>query len=416
VRFFLFVYSVLWLGNAAVCSAEDIVARDLSVHSEKSAQARLLNEQLAELDKLYGKTAALLKTLEVQTAHQKQNVAKIQGEIQSLTLEINKHNQELAGQVRAMYAMGQKERLKMLLNQQDPILSSRIMAYYDYLNAHRVSQLNRISDTLHHLEQLKQQNESESIQLEKNLAQKREEQLTIEQLKKQRSQFLKQATPDFLSNEQQINRLKDSEIELRNLLASLQVSSSDLNAEIAKARKLRQANLETNDEAPLISSKPLDDQKHLALIEKAPSLITTKPLNMNSFPALEGDFVKLKGTLTWPVKGALMQKFGSAREEGKLDGVLIAADEGADIHSITDGKVVYADWMRGYGLIIIIDHGKGYISLYAFNQSLYKKVGDVVAAGDVIASVGLSGGHDRASLYFGIRKKGKPLDPMDWCK
>jgi septal ring factor EnvC (AmiA/AmiB activator) len=173
VRFFLFVYSVLWLGNAAVCSAEDIVARDLSVHSEKSAQARLLNEQLAELDKLYGKTAALLKTLEVQTAHQKQNVAKIQGEIQSLTLEINKHNQELAGQVRAMYAMGQKERLKMLLNQQDPILSSRIMAYYDYLNAHRVSQLNLISDTLHHLEQLKQQNESESVQLEKNLAQKR---------------------------------------------------------------------------------------------------------------------------------------------------------------------------------------------------------------------------------------------------
>ncbi|MDD5754822.1 MAG: peptidoglycan DD-metalloendopeptidase family protein, partial [Methylococcales bacterium] len=127
-------------------------------------------------------------------------------------------------------------------------------------------------------------------------------------------------------------------------------------------------------------------------------------------------FAKLKGELPWPVKGEIMQKFGSAREEGKLDGVIIAAPEGTEINSITDGKVVYADWMRGYGLIIIVDHGKGFISLYAFNQSLYKKLGDVVNSGDVIASVGLSGGHDRASLYFGIRKKGKSVDPMEWCK
>ncbi len=396
--------------------AEILTSRDANIAADKQAQATLLNNQLAEVDKLYGNTAALLKTLENQTARQKQNLAKIHSEIQSLTLEISKQNDELAGQIKTMYAMGHKERLKLLLNQEDPILSSRMLAYFDYLNARRVNQLNSVSETLRHLEQLKKQNEAETAQLEQGLTQKKLEQNTVEALKKQRSQLLNQASPDFLSNEQQINRLKDSESALKNLLASVQTSNSDLNAEIDKARALRKKRLDAED-VSFVAPKLIDDEPPvITKANKEAHVIASKPLNAENFPPLQGDFVRLKGQLPWPVKGELMQKFGSAREEGKLDGVLIAADEGTEIHSITDGKVVYADWMRGYGLIIIVDHGKGFISLYAFNQSLYKKIGDVVNAGDVIASVGLSGGHDRASLYFGIRKKGKAVDPTEWCK
>ena len=199
-------------------------------------KSTLLNNQLAELDKLYGNTSALLRTLENQTAHQKQNLAKIHTEVQALTLEISKQNDELAGQVKTMYAMGHKERLKLLLNQENPLLSSRMLAYYDYLNARRVNQLNNVSDTLRHLEKLKQQNEVETAQLEQNLTKKHLEQNAVESLRKQRAQLLKQANPDFLSNEQQINRLKDSETTLKNLLSTLQNSNSDLNAEIEKAR------------------------------------------------------------------------------------------------------------------------------------------------------------------------------------
>ncbi|MDD5228746.1 MAG: peptidoglycan DD-metalloendopeptidase family protein [Methylococcales bacterium] len=375
----------------------------------------LLNNQLAELDKLYGNTSALLKTLENQTAKQRQNLAKIHTEIQALTLEISKQNDELAGQVKTMYAMGNKERIKLLLNQQDPILTSRMMAYYDYLNARRVNQLTSVGETLRRLEQLKKQNEVETAQLEQNLAQKRLEQNSVESLKKQRAQLLKQATPDFLSNEQQINRLKDSELALKNLLSTLQTSNSDLSSEIEKARVLRKKRLEIEDVA-IVAPKLIDEEPAVPTIHKEKEVPLKASTSSDNFPLLEGDFAKLKGELPWPVKGEIMQKFGSAREEGKLDGVIIAAPEGTEIHSITDGKVVYADWMRGYGLIIIVDHGKGFISLYAFNQSLYKKLGDVVNSGDVIASVGLSGGHDRASLYFGIRKKGKSVDPMEWCK
>lgn len=408
------IFGSFLIFSVTVSHAQVLTAREAVISVDKQAQNELLNKQLAQIDTLYGNTSALLKNLETQTTKQKQNLSKIHAEIQALTQEINKQSEELSGQIKTMYAMGNKERVKLLLNQQDPVLTSRMLAYYDYLNARRVNQLTSTSDTLHRLESLKKQNEIETTQLEQNLAQKRLEQNSADSLKKQRKLLLRDVQSDFFSNEQQINRLKESENTLRNLLANLQTSNGDLTAEIEKARAVRKKQLEKEEVVPILLQSVNEESITL------PSKQINKPLEtlnaLDIFPPLEGDFAKLKGNLPFPVKGELMQKFGSAREEGKLDGVILAANEGTEIKSITDGKVVYADWMRGYGLIIIVDHGKGYISLYAFNQSLYKKVGDVVNAGDVIASVGLSGGHDRASLYFGIRKKGKALDPFEWCR
>ncbi len=396
--------------------AEILTSRDMTVTVDKASQTALLNNQLAEFDKLYGSTAALLRNLEVEIAHQKQNVEKIHTEIKALNVDLLKQNDELSGQIKTMYAMGNKERLKLLLNQENPILSSRMLAYYDYLNARRVNQLSSVTQSLHRLEELKVQNEKETAELDRNLAQRKAEQVAVDSLRKKRTELLKQVSPDILSNEQQLNRLKDSENALKSLLNSLQSSSSDLNDEILKARALRKERLEAED-AAFVAPKIVDDESTaVASIKKQETLgESIKLSSVTNFPALQNDFAALKGELPWPVRGELIQKFGSAREEGKLDGVMIAAPEGTEIQSITDGKIVYADWMRGYGLLIIVDHGKGYISLYAFNQSLYKKVGDVVSAGDVIASVGLSGGHNQASLYFGIRKKGKAVDPMEWC-
>jgi septal ring factor EnvC (AmiA/AmiB activator) len=409
-------YVFLLIGVVANSNAEILTSRDMTVTVDKSSQTALLNTQLAEFDKLYGSTAALLRNVESHISHQKQNLEKIHVEIKALNVDLLKQNDELSGQIKTMYAMGNKERLKLLLNQENPILSSRMLAYYDYLNARRVNQLSSVTQSLHRLEELKVQNEKETAELDRNLAQKKTEQVAVDSLRKKRAELLKQVSPDILSNEQQLNRLKDSESELKSLLNSLQTSSSDLNDEIIKARALRKAHLEA-EEAAFVAPKVTDeDSTAVASIKKEESLGESIKLSgVTNFPALQNDFTALKGELPWPVKGELIQKFGSAREEGKLDGVLIAAPEGTEIQSITDGKIVYADWMRGYGLLIIVDHGKGYISLYAFNQSLYKKVGDVVNAGDVIASVGLSGGHNQASLYFGIRKKGKAVDPMEWC-
>lgn len=406
----------LLLSVAANSDAEILTSRDMIVTVDKVAQTKLLNSQLAEFDKLYGSTAALLRNLETQISHQKQNLEKIHVEIKALNVDLLKQNDELSGQIKTMYAMGNKERLKLLLNQENPILSSRMLAYYDYLSSRRVNQLNNVTQSLHRLEELKSQNEKGTSELDRNLAQRKSEQVAVDSLRKKRSELLSQVSPDILSNEQQLNRLKDSESELKNLLNSLQNSSSDLNDEIIKARAQRKERLEA-EEAAFVAPKVVDEDitPEISIKKEENSGESLKLSGNTNFPALQNDFTALKGDLPWPVKGELIKKFGSAREEGKLDGVLIAAPEGTEIQSITDGKIVYADWMRGYGLLIIVDHGKGYISLYAFNQSLYKKIGDVVNAGDVIASVGLSGGHNQASLYFGIRKKGKAVDPMEWC-
>ncbi len=358
-------------------------------------QKNTLNTQLGEVEKLYGRTAALLKTLQGQVEQKRQNLSKIQQEKQSLQDEVAKQNKELAGQIKAAYAMGQKEQLKLLLNQQDPALSSRMLVYYDYLNKARLTKLAGISESMQHLERLGKQQQHETELLEKNLEQKKSEQTAVDGVRKRRSELLTQLKSDFSSNEQQIIHLKESENKLKNLVSSLQRSTNDLTFEVEQTKKLHKA-----AEVPSEPAKDLPDAK-------------------DDFSKLKGDFSSLKGQLPWPVKGRLTNKFGSARAESTesiWDGVLIDASEGTEIRAITSGKVVYSDWLRGYGLLIIIDHGKGYMTLYAFNQSVYRQVGEWVDAGEVVASVGQSGGRSHPGLYFGIRNKGKPVDPLEWCR
>jgi septal ring factor EnvC (AmiA/AmiB activator) len=400
---FCFLLSVfVQEGNAEVSEKSDAlneVQADIKAASQNMQHIQLqkntLNTQLGEVEKLYGRTAALLKALQGQVEQKRQNLSNIHQEMQSLQDEVAKQNKELAGQIKAAYAMGKKEKLKLLLNQQDPALSSRMLVYYDYLNKARLTKLASISESMKHLDQLGKQQQQETELLEKNLEQKKLEQTAVEGARKRRTELLTQLKNDFSSNEQQIIHLKESENKLKNLVSSLQKSANDLTFEVEKTEKLHKA--------VEVSSKPVKDL----------------PESRDDFSKLKGDFSSLKGQLPWPVKGRLTNKFGSVRAESTesiWDGVLIDAGEGTEIRAITSGKVVFADWLRGFGLLIIIDHGKGYMTLYAFNQSLYRQVGEWVDVGEVIASVGQSGGRSHSGLYFGIRNKGKPVDPLEWCR
>lgn len=358
-------------------------------------QRSALNVQLGEVEKLYGKTNALIKTLQIQVEQKRRNVSRIRQEMNSLQEEVARQNSELAGQIKAAYAMGQREKLKLLLNQQDPVLSSRILVYYDYLNKARLIKLADISETMKHLEQLDRQQQQESELLEQSLEQKKSEQLAVDKIRKKRTELLQKLKNTPSSNEQQVAHLKESENKLKNLVSSLQRSTNDLSFEVEQSRKLRQSS-----DISVESDKDLPDSG-------------------DDFSKIKGDFDSLRGQLPWPVKGKLVNKFGSERAESAesiWDGVLIDASEGVDIRAVASGKVVFSDWLRGYGLLIIIDHGKGYMTLYAFNQSLYKQSGEWVNAGDVVAAAGQSGGRSRSGLYFGIRNKGRPIDPLEWCR
>ena len=343
-----------------------------------SEQKDTLQGLLADTEKHYGETAALLKTLQAQIEKKRQSLNKIRQDMDVYQNEIDKLSKELADQIRVAYAIGQKEKLKLLLNQQDLALSSRMMVYFNYFNKDRLKKLVDLETAVQRLDQLDKQKETEAGFLEQDLARKKSEQAVLDEVRKQRNELLVKIGNDFSSSEQQLSQLQESENRLKSLVDSLPVTEEELAADAEQPAELS-SSMEN-------SSEP------------------------------KADFSTLKGKLPWPVNGKLAQKFGSARTEGTWDGVLIDANEGQEIKAVTAGKVVYAEWLRSYGLMMIIDHGQGYMTLYAFNQSLYKRTGDSVEAGEVIASVGESGGRSQAGLYFGIRNKGVPVDPLEWCR
>jgi len=343
-----------------------------------SEQKDTLQNLLADIEKQYGEIAASLKTLQTQIDQKRQSLDNIRLDMQAYQNELDKLNKELASQIRAAYAMGQQEKLKLLLNQQDPALSSRMMVYFNYINKERLEKLADIEAAVQRLDQLDKQKQTETGLLEQDLERKKSEQAALDETRKQRNELLVQIGNDFSSSEQQLSQLQESQIRLKSLMDSLPITEEELAVDAEQAKELSSS--------------------------------------MENSSELKNDFPTLKGKLPWPVKGRLAQKFGSPRTEGTWDGVLIDAGEGMEIKAVTGGKVVYAEWLRGYGLLTIIDHGQGYMTLYAFNQSLYKQMGDSVEAGDVIASVGQSGGRSQAGLYFGIRKKGVPIDPLEWCR
>jgi murein hydrolase activator len=355
---------------------------------EMPANSQALEQQkdellglLAQVDERYGDVAASLRSIEDQIKSTTAGLDKIRKEINSYQDQINKLNKELAGQVKAAYALGQQDKLKLMLNQQDPALSSRMMVYYEYLNKTRLAKLADFQQTVSYLDQLDKQKRTETELLEKNLGQKKTEQAALDEVRKQRNGLIAKLNDDFYSEEDQLSLLKESENKLISLIQTLEHEEG-----------------QDNQDAE----------------QQMPDAIS--PENVGSFPKLTGEFSSLKGKLPLPVRGKLASMFDSPSAEINWKGILINAKEGAEVKSVTKGKVAYAGTLKGYGLLIIVEHDKQYMSLYAFNQSLYKHKGDSVEAGDVIASVGQSGGRNKPGLYFEIRQNGKPVDPLLWCR
>ena len=270
---------------------------------------------------------------------------------------------ELAGQLRAAYMIGHEEPLKLLLNQKDPARAGRMFAYYGYFGRARAEQIHRIEKNVQSLAQL-------------------DGQLQIEDDKLAELEKLQRA---------QLTAVEEARSRRSVVLASLE-AQSHTRAESLERLRSQRAGLET-------------------LLKELRRALEKFPINSNDA------FARLRGKLAWPVSGRVVARFGETRAGGvKWDGVLLATERGTPVHAVYQGRVIYADWLPGLGLLTIVDHGDGYMSLYGHNERLYKAVGEQVAAGDAIASAGDSGGTTRPELYFEIRKSGHPVDPRPWFK
>lgn len=270
---------------------------------------------------------------------------------------------ELAAELRSAYLIGREEPLKLLLNQEDPARAGRMFAYYSYFGRARAERIARIEGFV-----------AEIAALDGQLRGEEERLLALEAQQKA-----------------QVSQLESARAERSKALAALEAASRTRAAALDRLRE-EQAGLE--------------------------KLVRDLRRALERFPVdSKAAFGKLRGKLAWPVAGKLVAKFGATRAGAiKWDGVMIAAERGAPVRSIASGRIAYADWLPGLGLLVIVDHGDRYLSLYGHNDQLYKAVGEQVAPGETIAAAGDSGGRSRPELYFEIRRNGKPVDPAPWFR
>ncbi|MEJ1296732.1 MAG: peptidoglycan DD-metalloendopeptidase family protein [Candidatus Sedimenticola sp. (ex Thyasira tokunagai)] len=333
--------------------------------NEREDEQQRLQAELQVSERQIGEAARRLRVLGGSLERQRQRIGQLQVEQRRQQDELVGHQRVLAGQVRAAYAMGRQERLKILLNQQDPAVVSRMLVYYDYFNRTRTERMKQIEEMLETLH-------------------KTELALTLE--------------------EQRLVELQSSEIEAKRQL--------DL-AQGERRRVVAALNQDLRSKGQRLKGLQQDETQLQNLLSKLQEELIAQPLGKLDRKL----FKRRKGKLNWPSKGRLTAKFGTARA-GNLtwDGVVISAPEGREVRAIHHGRVAFADWLRGFGLLLIIDHGDGYMSLYGHNQSLFKETGEWVEAGEPVALVGSSGGQNNPGVYFGIRYKGRPVNPKIWCR
>ncbi len=366
---------ILTFSSALHASPEDekkkqlVLLRERVKSVEKSIsltqQSKTKEErELRQIERQLSASSQKIQSLNDKLAQANKKIKALKNEQTLLTDGITAQKLLLAEQLKSAYLMGKQQRVKMLLNQQQPDRMSRVLKYYDYFNQARIDNVEALEADIQQLLIVEDNLEAEKRQLASLIAAKQVENKTLASSKKRRKSILATLSKQIKSSTQELAELKENEKRLTELIASIRQAINDI---------------------PLLTQQ-------------------NKP------------FKNLKGKLSWPIKGSIRKKFGSARKSGRYDGVVIAASEGTVIRSISHGRVVYADWLRGYGLLIIVDHGANYMSLYAFNEGLYKEVGDWVEVGEAIGTVGVSGGQQKAGLYFSIRKNGKPVNPIHWCR
>ena len=301
----------------------------------------------------------------------------LQKQSDQLTQRIAKERESLAKLLHRQYLAGQPESLRLLLNPQDANETARQLHYFSYVSRARAKLIGNLRTSLDELDKVTDQVRAQSERLARLEKEETQEKQALQKQKRARQKVLSKASNDIARQRNQISKLKEDEQRLTTLIKKL--------AEEAERRR----------QAARLKNQSLPDAS----------------LNNAAFR-------KLKGRLRLPVIGELTNRYGRPRKDTGLSwkGLFIAAKEGDEVKAIAPGEVVYADWLRGFGNLLILDHGSGYMSLYGNNEALYRRVGDRLNAGDTIASVGNSGGSEESGLYFELRHNGKPFDPLPWVR
>ena len=347
--------------NQQLNQVQQAIAKQQAALKDTNKQRASILAQLKKDDKEIASIAKALNKTERSLEETAEKLVSLRKQEKQLIRDKKSQEALLGQQLRAAYSSGQHDYLKLLLNQEDASNVQRTLTYYQYLNNARIGEIEAFSATIEELAQVQQEYQSKTEQLNQLKVQQEQQQTGLKQQTAKRAKSVAQLNKTIESSNEKLARLQQEEQSLVSALKELE-----------------------------------------KLARKKPELKGLK---------------HLRNKLTWPVKGRHLSRFGT-RKQGylKWKGVMIAAPVGRTVTTIHSGTVLFADWLKGYGLVIVIDNGEGYMSLYGHNQTLLKSVGDQVESGEPISLAGQSGGRAESGLYFEIRHQGKAVNPRLWCK
>jgi septal ring factor EnvC (AmiA/AmiB activator) len=371
--FFLIFLPLMLSALPALAQNEDLRLKALEkeITSLQSALSTSANKQteleqaIKKMDLDISKTSRVLQGLNADTIKSQKALAVLQEQQQREQRALAAQEAQLKAQIRAAYLAGHNPLLKIMLTQDNPYTFSRLLGYYAYFNKARKNEIEQLEASLKAIESREQLIKEALVQQKKFQS---EHYARFETLRKEqalREQLLAALNKDIAQKGNRITKLKGDATALNTIVHKLQSKQESMGA--PQAQELETSRL---------------------------------------------------GHLPWPTEGVLAHRFGSQRSGNAVlwNGIFIKAAEGNPVKAVRSGKVVFADWLRGYGLMLIVDHGHNTLSLYAYNESILKNVGDWVLANETIATVGKSGGMPDPGLYFEIRQAGNPIDPLKWIQ
>lgn len=371
----------------------DIAAKERAVRQQQQQRATLLAQLKAQEEAI---SAAARKLRETQDSLNQLNrqIDTMNASIARLEKQKAVQEKNLAAQLDAAFRQGEHTGIQMLLSGEQSQRAQRLLAYFGYLNQARQETITQLKSTREEVATQRATLEEKQSQQQTLLYEQKAQQATLEQARNERKKTLSGLESSIQAGQQQLGEMRANESRLRGSIARAEAA--------AKARAEKEAR----------AAQAVRDRQQ----EASRKGTTYKPSESErSLIARTGGLGAPRGQAFWPVRGPTLHRYGEQLQgELRWKGMVIGAAEGTDVRAIADGRVILADWLQGYGLVVVVEHGKGDMSLYGYNQSALVSVGAQVRAGQPIALVGSSGGQGRPSLYFEIRRQGQAVNPQPW--
>ncbi len=324
-----------------------------------------LQKSLQSSEKTIGELSEKARQIQKQLDDGKVKLKNLNDERSELQIKKKSQQKFVSQHLKSAWQLGQQSSVRLLLNQQEPARVARNLKYYDYIIQARAEKITAYMGTIERLNKIEPEITYETEKLQSNFSRLQNQRQALQSEQSQRKKTLDKLLADLRSGDARLKNLQNDRTRLQRILTNVK-------------QFLSEDDLQSNAES----------------------------------------FASLKGKLPWPTNGRILHNYGSARVGNRLrwEGMLIGATTGNPVVAVHHGRVVYSDYLRGHGLLLIVDHGGGYMTLYAHNEVLYKELGEWVNRGETIATVGTSGGQERAALYFELRHKGEPTNPRSWFK